>query len=171
MPGQTSPSTTSFVIPVTGNQPVNLDCDSIFWIWGIKLTFYNLCGQQSMMYGIGANHLPARLPDGTSYLLGVEVNLLRGNQVVQNLPDGAGIELDYPLISTAQLAVLYWNDPDGDGQGEWVEVSQPLRRSQLTDALTTESEDELYELITLPGAGFHPVLTTDQTGIFILVAK
>jgi hypothetical protein len=123
------------------------------------------------MYGIGANHLPAPLPDGTSYLLGVEVNLLRGNQVVQNLPDGAGIELDYPLISTAQLAVLYWNDPDGDGQGEWVEVSQPLRRSQLTDALTTESEDELYELVTLPGAGFHPVLTTDQTGIFILVAK
>ena len=170
-PVQSSTSNTGVLIPLTGNQPVNLDCDSVFWIWGIKLTFYNLCGQQSMMYGISANHLPAPLPAGSSYLLGVEVNIMRGTQVVQNLPDGAGIELDYPLISTAQLAVLYWNDPDGDGKGEWVEVSQPLRRSELTKALTAAADDELYELVTLPGAGFHPVLTTDQTGIFILVAK
>ena len=61
--------------------------------------------------------------------------------------------------------------PDGDGRGEWVEISEPLRRSQLARALTTDSEDELYALMTLSRGGFYPVLTTDLTGIFILVAK
>lgn len=158
---------------MTGNRPVDLNCSSnnIFWVWGVKITFYNLCGHQSTLRGIGANELPAPLPAGVSYLLGVDVNILSSGQVIKNLPDGAGIELDYPLLSIDQLAVLYWDDPDGDGQGEWVEVSQPLSRSQLTQALTTKSEDELYKLKTLTDGGFYPVLTTDRTGIFILVAK
>jgi len=156
---------------VTGNRPVDLDCNSVFWIWGIKLTFYNLCGQQSTMRGIGANELPAPLPAGASYLLGVEVNILNSGQTSHNLPDGAGIELDYPLISIDQLAVLYWNDPDEDGKGEWVEVVQPLGRAELLEALTAKSEDELYKLKTLSDGGFYPVLTTDQTGIFILIGR
>ena len=135
------------------------------------MTFYNLCGQQSNLRGIGANELPAPLPAGVSYLLGLNVDILSDGQVVPNLPDGAGIELDYPLISIDQLAILHWNDPDGDGTGEWVEVTQPLTRGQLAEALTTESEDELYKIMTLSGGGFYPVLTTDPVGIFILVAK
>jgi hypothetical protein len=170
-PNQTTPSNPGFIIPITGNRPVDLDCNSIYWVWGIKLTFYNLCDQQSTLRGIAANELPAPLPAGVSYLLGVNVDILSDGQVVKNLPDGAGIELDYPLISIDQLAVLHWNDPEGDGTGEWVEVSQPLTRGQLPGALTTESEDELYKLMTLSGGGFYPVLTTDQIGIFILVAK
>ena len=123
------------------------------------------------MRGIAANELPAPLPAGVSYLRGVEVNILSSGKSMKNLPDGAGIELDYPLLSTESLAVLHWNDPDGDGRGEWVEISEPLRRSQLARALTTDSEDELYALMTLSRGGFYPVLTTDLTGIFILVAK
>ena len=102
---------------------------------------------------------------------GVDVNILSSGQVLKNLPDGAAIELDYPLLSIDQLAVLYWDDPDGDGRGEWVDVLQPLSRSQLPQALTTKSEGELYRLNTLTDGGFYPVLTTDRTGIFILVAK
>ena len=148
-----------------------MDCNSIYWVWGIKLTFYNLCDQQSLLRGIGANELPAPLPAGVSYLLGVDVTILNNGQVMPNLPDGTGIELDYPLLSINQLAVLHWNDPDGDGQGEWVEVMQPLNRGQLPQALATESESELYKINTLSGGGFYPILTTDTTGIFILVAK
>ena len=92
---------------------------------------------------------------------------------MKNLPDNTGIEMDFPFAGTSpdKLAILHWNDPDGDGNGEWVEVSQPLARNQITRALTVESADELYKLPTLIGNRFYPVLTTDQTGIFILVKK
>lgn len=123
------------------------------------------------MRGIGANELPAPLPAGSTYVLGVDVNILSNGQVLENLPDGTGIELDYPLTSIDQLAVLYWDDPDGDGQGTWVEIVQPLGRSQLPPALTTEAEDELYKIKTLHDAGFYPVLTTDKTGFFVLVRR
>ena len=122
---------------------------------------------------MGASQLPAPLPEGFSYQLGVNVEILTNGEVLENLPDGAGIELDYPVNTTLidQFAVLYWNDPDGDGQGEWVEITQPLDRSQLLQTLNIEAEDELYKLSTFIGDQFYPVLTTDRTGIFILARR
>jgi hypothetical protein len=67
--------------------------------------------------------------------------------------------------------VLYWNDPDGDGRGEWFEVSQLLRVERISEALTTTSTDELYELVYTGANTFYPTLTTDKTGIFVLVRK
>ena len=101
------------------------------------------------------------------------MDILTNGQFLRNLPDGTGIEMDIPFFNASpdRFTLLYWNAPDGAGTGEWVEVTQPLSRNQLTRALTTKSADELYKLTTAAGDMFYPGLTTDQTGIFVLVRK
>ena len=152
---------------------IDLDCDSVVWVFGVKLTFYNLCEQQARIESVGASDLPSALPTGYSYVKGLRVDILTKSQFIQNLPDGTGIEMDFPFFNDSpdKFILLYWNDPNGDGKGEWVEVSKPLRRDQLTQALTTKSANELYKLTTAAGDMFYPGLTTDRTGIFVLVKK
>jgi hypothetical protein len=169
-----SPSTTSAsVMPNTGAQLIDLDCNSVFWAFGIKLTFYNLCDQQTTLHYMGAKELPAPLPAGVSYLIGLNVDILTNGQTLQNLPDGSGIQIDFPLNNqpSDQVAVLYWNDPDEDGTGEWIEVLKPLSQDKVVEAFTTKSTDEFYKLITSATDTFYPSLTTDKTGVFILVKK
>jgi hypothetical protein len=105
--------------------------------------------------------------------MGLDVQILTNGQVIQDLPNGTGIEMDFPRngSSSAPYAVLHWNDPDGDGQGEWLEITQLLNRNQLNQTLSTSAPDELYQLTTALGDGFFPVLTTQKTGIFVLVQK
>jgi hypothetical protein len=158
---------------LTGGELIDLDCNSIFWAFGIKLTYYNLCDYQTTIHSVGATELPAQLPAGFTYLMGLDVDILSHGQILKNLPKGTGIEMDYPLNkeSREKLALLYWNDPDGDGQGEWVNFSQQLGRDKLPQALNTTSADELYKLLTNAADTFYPSLTTDRTGIFILAKK
>lgn len=152
---------------------IDLDCNSVFWAFGIKLTYYNLCDYQTTIHSVGANELPAQLPAGLSYVMGLDVDVLSNGQIVKNLPNGSGIEMDYPLRKEARekLVLLYWNDPDGDGKGEWVEVKQQLGKDKIFETLTKKSTDEFYNLITSAADIFFPGLTTDKTGIFILATK
>jgi hypothetical protein len=158
---------------LTGGELIDLDCNSIFWAFGIKLTYYNLCDYQTTIHSVGAKELPAPLPTGFSYVMGLDVDILSNGQVVKNLPNTTGIEMDYPLNKEARekLAILYWNDPDGDGKGEWVNISQQLGKDKINQALGTKAADELYKLITTSADTFFPGLTTDKTGIFILAKK
>ena len=105
--------------------------------------------------------------------MGLDVDILSHGQFVKNLPKGTGIEMDFPFNkeSRDKLAILYWNDPDGDGKGEWVNISQQLGKDKIRQALTTTSADELYKLIPSATDTFYPSLTTDKTGIFILAKK
>ena len=158
---------------MTGGELIELDCNSIFWAFGIKLTFYNLCDYQTSIHSVGAKELPAPLPSGFTYVMGLDVDILNHGQSVANLPNGTGIELDYPLNkeSRDKLAILYWNDPDGDGKGEWVTFTKQMVKEKILQALGATSDDELYKLITTATDRFYPSLTTDKTGIFILVKK
>lgn len=133
------------IIPVTGGKVIQLDCNSAFWAFGIKLSFMNLCNYQTTLNSIGLNNLPGKLPDGYSFVMGLNLSILNENQAIEDLPGGAGIQMDFPVLdgSQDQFAVLYWN---GDG---WVEV-----------APQDSGQNSIYR-----------VTTTDKTGIFVLVKK
>lgn len=68
----------------------------------------------------GSSYLPGLSPSNTAFILGLEVLVLKQGQNIDSLPYGAGIQMDFPLPDRAQdrFAVLYWDDPDEDGDGE-----------------------------------------------------
>ncbi|HLE91865.1 MAG TPA: HYR domain-containing protein, partial [Anaerolineales bacterium] len=176
----TSPSALStssgFIIPLTGGGLIDLECNSVLWAFGIKLSFLNLCDHQTTINSIGASDLPAGLPDGFSFVMGLDVQVLSENQIITDLPDGSGIEMDFPIYAQSrdQFAVLYWSDADGNGNGEWIEVSQQLSPDAISKILSSSAGDQLYRLIDGSASLtdlYYPILTTDKTGVFILVNK
>ena len=135
----TTPGLTSHLL---GGGPVNLDCDSVFWAFGVRLSFVNLCDQQTLVESVDAASLPAALPAGSSLVMGVNVNILTNGALVADLPDGASIQMDFPISSSSahEYAVLHWNG------SEWTEVSHE------------------------PGSDIIS-LTAQEPGIFVLVMK
>ncbi len=165
-------SSSNFTIPVTGGKLIPLDCNTVLWAFGIKLSFLNLCDQQTTLHRVGANDLPAELPAGFSFVMGLDVDILTNGQLIKDLPDGSGVEMDFPLYDQSQdkFAVLYWSDKGGDGKGEWIEVSKSLNPSEISTALS--QGNDLYHLVDQGLVNlFYQTLTTDKTGIFVLVKK
>jgi hypothetical protein len=120
--------------------------------------------------------LPGNLPDGYSFVSGLAVDVVQNGQLVKDLPVGSGVRMDFPIpnASKSQFAILYWSDDDGDGTGEWLEISQQITEDKLSGTLLTNSEDELYKVIRDPKQAtstFYSILTTDKTGLFVLVTK
>lgn len=110
-----------------------------------------------------AGNLPGKLPNGMTFTSGVNVQILNEGQVMQDLPEGAGIQLDFP-ISADQYAVLYW-----DGS-KWIEITQTAGEDQVSGLVNTNSANELY-LLESSEEAFYKVLTTEKTGVFVLVKK
>jgi hypothetical protein len=84
--------------------------------------------------------------------------------------------MDFPIYAQSQdqFAVLYWSDADGNGSGEWIELSQQLSPDEISKILSSSAGDELYRLVDGSASLtdlFYPILTTDKTGVFILVNK
>jgi hypothetical protein len=130
---------------VTGGKIIALGCDSAFWAFGVRLSFTNLCGYQATLDNLNPPDLPGVLPDGYSFVMGLDLRILRGNQAVEQLPEGTEVQLAFPLLGNSpdRFAVLSW-----DGSA-WKEVA-PQGSSD---------------------PGFYQVTTTEQTGIFVLVKK
>ena len=153
------------MVPLTGGGPVDLDCDSVFLAFGVRLSFMELCDHQATVNQVGESDLPGHLPEGFSFRLGLDLRILSGGQALESLPAGAGVQLDFP-VPAGEYAVLFWDE----AAGEWVEVSTPLEADDMAEALGSDAGDGLYRLS--PGlAGFLQVLTTDKTGIFVLVQR
>jgi hypothetical protein len=67
---------------------------------------------------------------------------------------------------------VYWNDEDGDGNGEWIEISQQLNSDQLSQVLSADPADELYHITaTAADEDVYKILTTEKTGTFVLIKK
>lgn len=152
---------------MTGGELIELDCNSVIWAFGIRITFLNLCDQQTTIRSVDLEGLPADLPAGYSLLSGIELDVLSNSQILGSLPNGTGIEFDFPVPTQGTLAVLYWDET----ARQWAEISAPLERQEISEALLRTAGDELYRLVRIEGNVFFPVLTTDKTGIFILVSK
>ena len=156
---------------------VDLACNSIFWVADIKISFFNLCDYQSTMQDVGGNSLPDNLPEGYSFVMGMDVDVLLNGQVIKELPVGSGVQIDFPINDTPkdQFVVLYWSDDDGDGEGVWLEVSQKVAEDKLSEALLKNVEDELYQItrdaLNQTDDIYYPIITTEKTGIFVLVTK
>jgi hypothetical protein len=159
-----SNSSTS-LMPVTGGL-INLECDSVFSAFGVKLSFVNLCDQQASLKDITTNNLPGKLPNGLALVVGIDVQILSDGQVLETLPDGSGIQLDFLTGGDVEdeFAVLYW-----DGSN-WMEITQRASDDKVAGLVNFDAANELYQ-IGSSSEGSYTVLTTEQTGIFVLVEK
>jgi len=160
-------------VPVTGGL-LDLDCLTIVDSFGIKVTFHNLCDYQAAIADVQADTLPAPLSSEYSFVQGLNVLVLFEQQVVKDLPTGAGVQLDFPVPANTQdqFTVLLWDDQDGDGKGEWLNVTQLIKDQELSKILSADPNDELYELVpTKTLEAFYRVITTEKTGTFVLVKK
>jgi len=160
-------------IPVTGGELINLACLSNVNAFGIKLTFYNLCEHQTVITQIDPHTLPSKIPDGYSFVKGLNVTILFDNQVVKDLPKDSGIQMDYPSPATLQgdYTVFFWYD-NNNGGGKWFEVTQMTKSSELDKIMSADAEDELYKIEpTDASKEFFQIITTKKTGTFILVKK
>jgi hypothetical protein len=143
-PAPSGPPT--IIIPETNDDLIELDTESIFWAFGIRFSFINLGDQQAAIREVTAKDLPAKLPDGFSLVMGVNVDVLTDGKLLKELPPGSSLKMDFPMAGGAkdQFAVLYWNG------SEWVKLVGQNGGSQLPRILS---------------------LTTDKAGIFVLVKK
>jgi hypothetical protein len=132
----------------------------------VKLSFINLCDQQATIMGVTTSSLPGKLPIGVSFAAGADVQILADGQVLQNLPDGTGIQLDFPISggTNDQFVVLYWDE------SKWVEITQTTSENKVSDLVSSNAAKELYHIVS-SGDEFYKVLTTEKTGVFVLVKK
>lgn len=164
---QSSTESPALIVPITGGELIDLNCSSVFWAFGIKLSFMNFCDQQTTIHRVDTNNLPVQLPSGATFVTGVDVTVLDKGQPITEFPNGSGIEIDFPLSnqSVDTLAVLYWNG------SAWTEVSKQIRPNEVSQMISSTAGDGLYQLAHSSGDLFHAILTAHKTGLFVLVTK
>lgn len=160
------------VIPITGGELISLDCLTTINAFGVTVTFFHLCDYEATLNNITATNLPGQLPNGTSFVMGLDILVLSHGQDIQSLPNRTGIQMDFPAGLKDQFAALYWNDEDGNGDGEWIEISQQIKSDEVAQVMSANPADELYHISATAADGdLYKILTTEKTGIFVLVKK
>jgi hypothetical protein len=155
---------TTSIILVTGGELIDLECASVVNAFGVIVKFHNLCDHQAVLNELGADSLPGTLPAGYAFIKGLDVDVLGNGQLLDVLPNHAGVEMDFPLPAGTEFAVLFWND------GQWVEITQIMDDSELETTLSSDAANEFY-LMSSSNAAVHKILTTEKTGTFVLVMK
>ena len=159
---------------ITNGNFSNPDCLTNIEAFGIKVTFHNLCNYKATVNGLQENTLPAQLPNGYSFVQGLHVRVMFDQQIVKTLPTGTGVQLDFPVPANTQnqFAVLLWDDEDGDGNGQWLDVTQLIKDQDLSKTLSVDADDELYQITpTKTFEAFYRVITTEKMGTFVIVQK
>ena len=126
----------------------------------------NLCNDDTTIDSVGSGDLPGKLPDGFTYAMGLDLTVLKDSQAIEELPNGTGVQIDFSISGDTrdQFAVLYW-----DGT-KWIEISQSISSDKISQALSGNSGNELYQVQSATTT-FYQILTTNKTGIFVLVKK
>jgi hypothetical protein len=176
-PGTSPPNTSTtpgLIIPLTGGELIDLGCLTTLNLFEVKVTFYNLCGHQATITEATADTLPGELPQGYTLIKGLDVLVLEQGQIVKSLPVGTGVQMDFPAADEGQdhFTMLYWNDENGDGQGEWVEISKIIKSEKVSQVLSADPLDELYHItLEVSEVGLYKILTTEKSGVFVLVKR
>jgi hypothetical protein len=150
-------------IAVTGNEVFDLTCPMSVNAFGVVVTFHNLCGYQAAISDLNSASLPASLPDGYTFVNGLDVRVLDQGTQLDVLPVNTGIELDFPSPGTAEYMLMYW-----DGL-QWLEITEGADAENLTSLLANATGNELYRLNA--STGHSKALTTEHTGTFVLAKK
>ncbi len=124
------------IIPVTGGL-VPLSCEVANLLElpdGRQLIFYDvLC-----MYSAGIEDEPfetlpeelmEKFPADASFISGVTVSLVKGEEIFIDLPAGVGAAVRFPISkdqTEKQLKLFRWDPFADEGKGEWVEVENTL---------------------------------------------
>ena len=101
---------------------------------------------------------------------GLNINVLLNGQLVNELPTGTGIQLDFPVPANTQdqYAALLWDNE----KKVWLDVTQLMKDEELMKTLSTDTEDGLYQIIpTETLKTFYRILTIEKSGTIILVKK
>ncbi|MDL1912791.1 HYR domain-containing protein, partial [Chloroflexi bacterium CFX6] len=168
-----NPATTlpgGFIITVTGGELIDLECFTVVNAFGVKVTFHNLCKHQAVITKMEANTLPGQLPNGASFTQGLNVTVLFDGKPLDELPVGAGIQLDFPITANThdQFETLLWDNENK----EWLDVTQAIKDGELAKVLSADAEDELYRIApTETTKALYRILTTEKTGTFVIVKK
>lgn len=166
----TSTSSNGLFITVTGGELINLGCLKVVNAFNIKVTFHNLCGYQAIITSAGADTLPEQLPNGLTFVKGLNINVLFNGQLVSELPTGTGIQLDYPIPASTQdqYAALLWDNENK----VWLDVTQLMKDDELMKTLSTDTEDGLYQIVpTETLKTFYRILTIEKSGTIVFVKK
>ena len=166
----TATSSNGLFITVTGGELIDLGCLKVVNAFNIKVTFHNLCGYQAIITSAGADTLPQQLPTGLAFVKGLNINVLLNGQLVNKLPTGTGIQLDFPVPANTQdqYAALLWDNE----KKVWLDVTQLMKDEELMKTLSTDTEDGLYQIIpTETLKTFYRILTIEKSGTIILVKK
>ena len=156
-------NSSAVLIPVTGGL-IDLNCNSVFSVFEIQLSFINLCEQQAAIKGMSTDSLPGKLPAGFTFVTGLNIQIFSEGKSLPALPDGSGIQLDYPVSGDDPFAVLYWNGIT------WIEITQKTNEDNISSLVDANPANELYQVESANG-DFYKILTTEKIGTFILVKK
>jgi nitrous oxidase accessory protein NosD len=120
------------IIPVTGGAMTVLSCSSSstqLVLNGIIITFDGLCGYSVVADEVVEAGLPAKLPGSEAFVSGIAFSLLKNGQPITILPDGALVQIAYPIPAGFEgktFTVLFW-----DG-AKWVDVAASISSGYAT---------------------------------------
>jgi hypothetical protein len=132
-------------IPVTGGELVPVSCDQAA-NFTLRLENENearfTCnvGEEAGLVEEFAETLPDPLPTGDDFVWGLTTIVLTNGESVLNLPSDAFITVSFVIpaeYAGRSLAILYWDETLNNGQGDWVEIEDPLLKDGRLSAIVT----------------------------------
>ena len=175
-PTPAAPAGRGTVIPVTGGAPQTLVCpagtDEVVLRMenGDQVRFIGLCSLDAALNKVGADALPGALPEGTTYVSDMLVQVWDQGTLLKVLGNGS-IELTFIVPKDAQgksLALMYWDEESET----WMEI--PMDTLEIKYPLPLLPDDPADQRVVLKGLSSKVLQALTQenfSGLFALVAK